>query len=92
MGLKRNKINAMNENLKATYRGKKHTSQAILDRDVFDSAQLPALLKTFALNNWNNQQVNDDGKIEASEIKILDHAYQNAEPNKVLVTVHWEFV
>ncbi len=82
----------MTENLKLIYSGKEHTTPAILDGKDFDPIQIPALLKTFVLNHWNNQQVNEDGKIDANDITIIDHAYQKAEPNKYVLTIHWKFL
>lgn len=82
----------MNTELRKFYSGKEHTSQVILDGNGFNPEQLSAMLKSYVLNHWNGQQVNDDGKIQSSEIKILDYAYQMAKPKKCIVTIQWRFV
>lgn len=82
----------MTENLKLMYSGKEHTITVILDQNGFEPKQFPALSKSLVLNHWNNQQVNEDGKIEANDVEIIDHAYQRAEPNKYVVTIHWKFI
>lgn len=81
----------MKEELKPIYKDKEHTSTTILDGNGFDPKQIPALLKSFVLHQWNSQQVNDDGKIASEDVEILDYAYHKAEPNKYTVTVRWKF-
>lgn len=82
----------MKEELRPFYSDKEQTTSVILNGDGFDPAQFPAMLKTYILNQWNRQMANDDGKIEAHEIEILDYAYQKAEPSKYMVTIRWKFI
>jgi hypothetical protein len=82
----------MKEELKPTYRGKQHTFQVILDGEGFEPEQFPALLKSFVVNQWNGYQVNEDGIIATNEIRIIEHAYVAAEPNKWILFIKWEFL